>query len=475
MRKTETNQTENRKKISRQNGSDRLFNRREFLLAAGIGMGLPHLIGTVYSAEKNLPESVPLLKGSRKSVSILTHEFRGDIEERIDLPAAWEVNVMKMAGHGAPKLSSDQILERLRNPVGTRPLRELAAGKKTAMITFDDLTRPTPISEVAQLVVSELESAGIAKENIFFLGSVGAHRTLEGEEVAKKLGSRIAQEYKWFNHNVFVNLKDVGETSYKNRVLINEMFMDADLRVTISGVKVHSIAGYGGGSKAVLPGVAALSTIQMNHKEIANNNKSVGEARIFRNDVKLDMNEAAKLAKVDFSVQIVYNEKRELCRIVAGDIIDAHIAASREANKLHRTPTLRNADIVIANAYPQVSQGTKAQAWINRSVRDDGTAVLILQHPDGLMGYHYLFPPTMKGGDPLAILTPSSGKKQRFQLIVYSQYAQRREFSSFTPGTKFAHTWEDVVSILQSRHKGDSRVAIYPYATLQHAETDLDG
>ncbi len=460
--------------IQRAHMSGGSLNRREFLLAAGLGLGLPHLIGTSLSAEKHLHDSVSSLKGNCKSVQILTHEFRGDIEERLDFPAAWEVKVMKMAGHGAPKISSEQIVEQLRNPVGTRPLRDLAAGRKTAMITFDDLTRPTPISEVAPLVVNELESAGMSRENIFFLGSVGAHRTLEGEEVAKKLGSRLAWEYKWFNHNTFTNLQDVGETSYKNRVLINEMFMGADLRITISGVKVHSIAGYGGGSKAILPGLAALTTIQMNHNRIASNNKTVGEARIFHNDVKLDMNEAARLARVDFSVQIVCNEKREICSIVAGDIIDAHVAACREANKLHRTPALPNAEIVVSNAYPQVSQGSKAQAWFNRSVRDDGTAVLILQHPDGLMGYHYLYPPTMKGGDPLAILTPSTGKKQRFQLVVYSQYLQKRELSSFPAGTKFARKWEDVVSILQSRHRKDSRVAVYPYATLQHAETDLD-
>ncbi len=297
---------------------------------------------------------------------------------------------------------------------------------------------------------------------------------MEGEDVARKLGGRLAREYRWFNHDTFVNLQDVGETSYKNRILVNQMFMGADLRVTISGVKVHSIAGYGGGSKAVMPGVAGLTTIQMNHRTITRNNKTVGEARIFQNDVRLDMNEAARLAKVDFSVQIVYNERRQICRVFAGDVIDAHIAACRDANQLHRTATFPNADIVIANAYPQVSQGSKAQAWINRSVRDDGTAVLVMQHPDGMMGYHYLYPPSIKSGDPFGLLAPASKKKARFQLIIYSQYAQRRELSYFPPGTTIAHTWEDVVRALQSRHLGDSRVAVYPCATLQHQEMDLD-
>lgn len=451
-----------------------MYTRRAFLRTAGTGLGSIPLIGTGLASGSARPDAVPSLKGSRQSVLISTHEFRGDIEERLDLPASWEMNVMKMAGHGTPKLSSAQILDRLRHPVGAPELRELAAGKKTAVITFDDLTRPTPISEVAALVVGELEAAGLPKENIFFLGSSGAHRTMEGEEVTRKLGVRLAREYRWFNHDTFANLQDVGATSYKNRILVNRLFTGADLRITISGVKVHSIAGYGGGSKAVLPGVAGFAAIQLNHQQIAKSNPSVGEARIFKNDVRLDMNEAARLAKVDYSVQIVCNDRREICRVLAGDVIDAHVAACREANKLHRTRALANADIVIANGYPQVSQGTKALSWINHSVRDGGTAVLVMQHPDGMMGYHYLYPPAIKSGDPLGLQKSAASKKQRFQLIIYSQYAQKRELSYFPPGTIIAPNWADVVSTLQSRHKGDSRVAVYPYATLQHQEVDLD-
>lgn len=451
-----------------------MYTRRAFLRTTGTGLGSISLIGTRLAGGSSLPDTVSSLKGSRQSVLISTHEFRGDIEERLDLPESWEVNVMKMAGHGAPRLSPAQILDRLRHPVGARELRELAAGRRTAVITYDDLTRPTPIAEVASLVVGELESAGLAKENIFFLGSFGAHRTMEGEEVTRKLGVRLAREHRWFNHDTFANLQDVGETSYRNRILINRLFMAADLRVTISGVKVHSIAGYGGGSKAVLPGVAGITAIRMNHQQIAKGNPSVGEGRIFKNDVRLDMNEAAKLTKVDYSVQIVCNERREVCRVLAGDIVEAHVAACREANRLHRTRMLANADVVIANGYPQVSQGTKALAWINHSVRDGGTAVLVMQHPDGMMGYHYLYPPAIKSGDPFGLQRSTPGGKQRFQLIIYSQYAQKRELSYFPPGTIIAPTWADVVGTLQARHKGDSRVAVYPYATLQHQEIELD-
>jgi lactate racemase len=454
-----------------------MHNRRRFLLATGLGIASPRLIGTALAAGSNLPESVPLLKGSRKSVVIPTHEHYGDIEERIDFPAEWDVQEMRMAGHDAPELPPREILRRIRQPIGGRPLAELAAGRQSAVVTFDDLTRPTPIAAVAPLVVQELKAAGIPEDRIFFMGSFGAHRTMEQDEVARKLGPEVVRRHIWINHNVFDNLTELGETSFGNRVHVNSMFLHADLRVTISGVKIHSIAGFGGGPKAVLPGVAGLSTIRHNHQVIGKANQTAGEGRIFQNEVRLDMVEAARMAKVDFGIQIVYNERRRVCGIFAGDINDAHIAACRAANQLHSTDTLQNADVVVANGYPQTAQASKAQAWMSRSLKEGGTGILVMQHPEGMSSWHYLYRPGYSGqADPLAgALTPRSSRVSKYQLIVYSQYMQKTQMNMFAPGTVFASTWEDVLRTLAARHRGSTRVAVYPCATLQHPAHELDG
>jgi nickel-dependent lactate racemase len=450
------------------------ISRRNWL-TGGIAFGSARLIGTAMAQGNHRPDAVPALRGSRQSVTIPTHEYAGDIEERLDFPGDWEIHAMKMAGHDAPALSPEDIVRRLASPVGSRPLSEIAAGKKTAVITFDDLTRPTPIASVAPLVVDQLKAAGLTEANIFFLGSFGAHRTMEQDEVVKKLGSRLVQRHAWFNHNAFDGLAELGETSGKNRVWVNKLFLEADLRITISGVKIHSIAGYGGGAKAVLPGVSGFQTIHHNHMVIGKNNKTAGEAKIFKNELRRDMAEAARLAKVDFSVQIVYNNRLQPCRIVAGDVVEAHAEACRAANKLHRTATFMGADVVVANGYPQNSQGTKVQAWINRSVREAGTGILVLQHPVGMMSWHYLYPRYSGKGDPLAVLTPRSAAARKYQLIVYSQYMQKAQESMFPPGAIFATRWEEVVNALLARHKTASRVAVYPYGCLQHTEVDLDG
>jgi len=442
--------------------------RREFF---------PRLIGTALAPGFFLSDAVAALKGAKQSVVIPTHEHYGDIDERLDFPASWQVNLMKMAGHDAPVLSPEEIRKHLQSPMGTRPLREIAAGKKTVIVTFDDLTRPTPTYEVAPLVVEELKAAGIAEDNIVFMTSYGTHRNLEQDQVVRKLGKDLPRRYTWINHNTFDNVKELGQTSFKNRIKISQTFLAADLRVTISGIKPHGFAGYGGGAKAVLPGVSSIDTIEYNHETIARKNPTTGPVKTFKNEARLDMIEAARMAKVDYSVQIVYNGKRKVCGIFAGDIVESHHAAVRMANKHYRTPGPQNADIIVVNGYPQNNQATNGM-WPTRSLKEGGTAVLVIQHPEGMSAWHFLHERTTYGGGKnyfeLKATRPVALGKST-QLIVYSQYLQKQQMNKFPPGSQFAWNWDEVVNLLMARHKGDARVAVYPYGPIQHPEVDLDG
>ena len=221
------------------------------------------LIGTAMAQTPFQVKAVSKLKGSAKSVIIPTHEFAGPngapwIEERLDFPASWDLHVMDMAGHNKPALTPQQIAEQSSQPIGSKSLRELAEGKKTVAISFDDLTRTTPAYAVTPWLMAELTKAGIKDENVLFIGSFGTHRAMTQEEVGRKLGAEVAKRYAWLNHDAFDNLKEVGTTTRENKVLLNQTFLAADLKICISGVKVHQDAGYGGGAKAILPGLAGL-------------------------------------------------------------------------------------------------------------------------------------------------------------------------------------------------------------------------
>lgn len=451
------------------------MDRRAFL----IGLGQVPLIGTALARGLYQPTSIAALKGSAKSVVIPTHEFAGDIDERLDFPADWDVNVMNMAGHNAPVLTQQQIANALEKPVGTKTLRELAQGKQRVVITFDDLTRTTPAWTVTPWVAGELRAAGVKDENILFLTSYGTHRPMTTLEIQKKIGKDIATQYAWMNHNVFDNLKDVGETTFKNKVRLNQTFMAADLKICLSGIKIHQEAGYGGGAKAVLPGVAGLSTIEYNHRVIMPGNKTTGPARIFKNEIRLDMVEAARMAKVDFTVQIVYNQKLRPTHVFSGDIVESHHAGVRVAVKHYCTPTLKDADIVVTNGYPQNAQAFHALRWVGYSVRDRGTGVLIVQHPLGLDPVHFLNN-RIAGMDgatyyDLAERSLSTKPEKYTNLIVYSKYTDRTQKNNYPRNTIFCDQWEDVIKRLQALHRGTPKVAVYPYGGMQHQEIELDG
>ena len=141
--------------------------------------------------------------------------------------------------------------------------------------------------------MAELAKAGIQDENVLFIGSFGTHRAMTQEEVGRKLGPDIARRYAWLNHDVFDNVKEVGTTTRGNKILLNQTFLSADLKICISGVKVHQDAGYGGGSEGDSAGTRRAASVEYNHTQILTKVQTTGPVTIFKNDMRLDMIEAA--------------------------------------------------------------------------------------------------------------------------------------------------------------------------------------
>jgi nickel-dependent lactate racemase len=427
------------------------------------------------------------------------------LDERLDFPPDWDINVVHMRGYGAPVLTQEQLAEQMNKPIGTLPLREIAAGKKTVAIVHGEMSRPTPTYEMVPWVLDELKAAGIQDENILFIAGIANHRPMTQTEVAAKLGMNVIRKHAWVNHSCFYGCKEIGTTSYKTNVMVNQDFMGADVKITLSGIKVHFDAGYGGGAKMVLPGVSHIDTVEHNHNVVLRETRTSGPVKIFQNEMRKDINEAARLAKVDFSVQLMYDHKLRPIAVRSGDIVASHESIVRLAAKTYCAPAFKEADIVVANAYPKCSQASASQRWINLCAKDGGTGVLIVNHPWTVDPIHFLNNRTaarrgmswyqqmatrISGGTRGGIAGPAPARattgpggpgapgvrRREIGLIVYSQYMTRSFMNGFAPGTQFASTWEEVIRMLQEKHKGSGiRVAVYPYAGIQHEEIELDG
>ena len=186
------------------------------------------------------------------------------------------------------------------------------------------------------------------------------------------------------------------------------------------------------------------------------------------------------MAKVDYTLQILYNDRLRPTQIWGGDIVDAHHAGVRVAAKTYCTQTLKGADIVVANAYPQNRAGIPRRpvdqlfAARGRHRRADRAASA------GARPVHYLNNRLAgRSGATQFDLTAGGastrGRSGQGNMIVYSQYLSRNMKNYYRKGTFFCDKWADVIAKLRELHPGDPTVAVYPYAGMQHQEIELDG
>lgn len=424
-------------------------------------------------------------QGDSNTIALRTHEWFGDTVEQFEFPPGWRIDIHDMKGVNAPALTAGQIRQAIHNPVGTKRLQEIAAGKKTVAIAFDDLTRPTPAYAVVPHVIEELRAAGIKDENILFVTGYGCHYQMNGLEVAKKIGQQAVNHHPWINHNVWENHADLGVSKAGNQLGVNVYYYKADVKITLSGLKAHGTPGYGGGPKMILPGVSSVKAIRYMHEEIERPRRPRTDPDgtqifyVWNNERRHDMIEAARRTGVDFSVQTVYGHDRQPVHVVAGDIVKAHHSAARYGVNHLATEYATEADVIVVNAYPKGAQLHEHFGWGNRGLKEGGSVVVINQNPMGEYVWHYNDEKRFnKGG---SYFSQRAARKKRYpkarQVLLYSQYLQARELDhpSFPPEAVGVRGWDDVVQALKKMHTGDDvKVAVYPYAGIQHGIARLD-
>jgi nickel-dependent lactate racemase len=151
-------------------------------------------------------------------------------EREIGFPDRWQVDNLTSPGLEKPGLTPDQIRERVFSPVEGPSLEALAKGKREAVIVFDDMTRPTPVKDVAPFVLEALHRAGMKREQIRFLWALGSHGAYDMAAARKKLGDEIVENYAIYNHDPFQNTVRVGRTPTGVELWFNREFMACDLK-----------------------------------------------------------------------------------------------------------------------------------------------------------------------------------------------------------------------------------------------------
>jgi lactate racemase len=306
-------------------------------------------------------------------VRIPARNFLGSINPK-DLPAATDALA--------------EIERSLANPIGSEKLTKVAKPDSKIAIVVDDATRHAPTEIMLPPVLRELNSAGVKDENVTVIFGCGTHRPVTDEEAHRLLGEEACKRVKTVSHDCrALDLVHVGNTkTHGNKIHLNRVFTEADIKLLLGDVGFHYYAGYGGGRKSVLPAVAGEESIKHNHAMLLNPNARTGI--LWDNPVHVDMTEAARMAKVNFIVNTISNSKGEIVKAFAGDLEQAFEEAVKAVDEMYRVQVDRRADIVVASpgGYPADMNFFQAYKALDNAlaiVKRGGVIVLVAECAEG--------------------------------------------------------------------------------------------
>jgi len=281
-----------------------------------------------------------------------------------------------------------EVERALKEPIGSSRLSEIVKPEHRVAIVVDDVTRPAPSHLMVPPLLDELNVAGVKNENITVIFGCGTHRAVEQEEAVELLGEEVIKRVKAISHDCKAkDLVYVGTTQkHGTKVYLNRVFAEADVRILTGDIGFHYYAGYGGGRKSVLPAISREETIKHNHAMILHPNARTGVLE--GNPIHEDMVEAAKLAKVDFILNVVTNSKGEVVKAFAGDLEQAFFEGVKVVDEMYRIPVDRKADVVVVSpgGYPadvSLFQAYKGVDSALEVVKRGGVIILVAECPEG--------------------------------------------------------------------------------------------
>ena len=283
------------------------------------------------------------------------------------------------------------VEEMLDDPIGTGPLLEILQKKKPGkvVVIVNDITRPTPYDLLLPPLLDRFKKAGIADDQVTFVVATGIHDPHNEEQNLEVYGEEIVRRFRVVSHvsDDLDSLVSVGNLSTGSELRINRLVYEADFVVALGVVMPHYFAGYSGGRKSILPGVAWKKTVERNHSRMVELMDDLPD--LDHNPVNLEMIEAAKMVGLDFILNVVVNENKEVVKVVAGDVVDAWKEAVSVASGIYEVPIKGLADVAIASAcgHPRdinVYQMQKALDHADKATKKGGAIIIVAECP---MGY----------------------------------------------------------------------------------------
>lgn len=269
--------------------------------------------------------------------------------QEAELPDNWNVEIVDPPAVPAEKPESIYIREALDHPIGTPRLEEMVSGRERVVIVMNDQTRPGPNAEIAAQLVERLKKAGVSENQILFEIATGSHKGPDAQQLHTILGG--------LEERIQVHINDCQDKSHMFLgntnicdvpVYIDRVVAEADFVITTGLIAPHQSAGFSGGRKSILPGVASMDTLKIHHSlRVRPFEPSIN--RIEDNPFHVVALEAARMANVRFILNVVMDPHKQVCGAVAGDLDQAHMAGVELCRKTNTVDVHGRADLIITS------------------------------------------------------------------------------------------------------------------------------
>ncbi|MDF2921628.1 MAG: hypothetical protein K0R57_542 [Paenibacillaceae bacterium] len=281
------------------------------------------------------------------------------------------------------------VKQALQCPIGLAPIRELVkAGDKVAIV-ISDITRPTPNHILVPCLLEELSH--VPDSQFVIINGTGTHRDQTHEEFVHMLGGEIANRVRIINHHCHnkEELTNLGRGSFGCDVYLNKEYVEADFRIVTGFIEPHFFAGFSGGPKGIMPGIAGIETIMTFH-----NARMIGDplstwGNMECNPLQEMAGEVNRMCKPDFLLNVTLNKEKEITQVFAGELFEAHRQGCAFVKEHAMIPVNERFDVVITSnsGYPldqNLYQAVKGMSAAHKIVKQGGTIICASECSDGI-------------------------------------------------------------------------------------------
>lgn len=309
----------------------------------------------------------------------------------VELPADRVVGVLGIRDVPPVPDPDLAIARALESPIGSRPLLELASGRRSACILVCDITRPVPNERLLGPILQTLHKGGITQGDILILVATGLHRPSTDAEKVEMLGESIARGYRVEDHRG-TQLDEhtyLGESPRGVPVWIDTRYLQADLKIATGLIEPHLMAGYSGGRKLICPGIAGLETVKHWHGPAFLEHPLADCGHLDGNPVHEENTYIARMAGCDFIVNVTLDQERQITSVVAGDMEQAFLEGVRFVERVVKAPLAGPVDIVVTSAagYPLDTtfyQSVKGMTGCLPIIKQGGTIIVAASLTQGI-------------------------------------------------------------------------------------------